>query len=229
MKEKIVDATWSDKRCLLHRHIRLIDLISAKGKTKVSCLISFHSLIRQCFNILLRHSNLSRIRNIKIERSKQLYHNDTLPLFSPLPKLGQWMWRQLTERMLHSSKQWRMEEMEIPHKNMEWWNDGRLKNGMAVHSATLVDYNYIDFTWCEHFSFHAKNLCQLPYEFWIIIFLQFLTKYSYYRETLGIFQQKPTGHDENLVSIVTFMAQVIVALFYNSAFIFLFLCHYFLS
>ena len=38
--------------------------------------------------------------------------------------------------------------------------------------------------------------------------LQFLTKYSYYRETLGIFQQKPTGHDENLVSIVTFMAQV---------------------
>jgi len=38
--------------------------------------------------------------------------------------------------------------------------------------------------------------------------LQFLMKYSYYRETLGIFQQKPTGHDENLVSIVTFMAQV---------------------
>ena len=38
--------------------------------------------------------------------------------------------------------------------------------------------------------------------------MQFLTKYSYYRETLGIFQQKPTGHDENLLSIVTFMAQV---------------------
>ena len=45
-----------------------------------------------------RHYNPSRIRNIKIERSKQLYHNNTLPLFSPLPKLGQWMWRQLTER-----------------------------------------------------------------------------------------------------------------------------------
>jgi len=57
--------------------------VSAKGKTKVSWLISFHSLIRQCFNILIRHSNSSRIRNIKIERSKQLYHNNTLPLFSP--------------------------------------------------------------------------------------------------------------------------------------------------
>jgi len=44
--------------------------------------------------------------------------------------------------------------------------------------------------------------------------LQFLTKYSYYRETLGIFQQKPTGHDENLVSIVTFMAQVLSVLFF---------------
>jgi len=45
--------------------------------------------------------NPSRIRNIKIERklfyfyfietwpaSKQLYHNNTLPFFSPLPKLG---------------------------------------------------------------------------------------------------------------------------------------------
>jgi len=27
--------------------------------------------------------NSSRIRNIKTERSKQLYHNNTLPLFSP--------------------------------------------------------------------------------------------------------------------------------------------------
>jgi len=36
----------------------------------------------------LRHCNPSRIRNIKIERSKQLYHNNTRPLFSPLPKLG---------------------------------------------------------------------------------------------------------------------------------------------
>jgi len=43
-----------------------------KGKTKVSWLISFHSLSRQCFNILIRHCNTSRIRNIKIERSKQL-------------------------------------------------------------------------------------------------------------------------------------------------------------
>ena len=81
------------------RHTRLIDLVSAKGKTKVSWLISFHSLIRQCFNILIRHCNPSRIRNIKIEWSKQLYHNNTLPLFSTLPKLGQWMWRQLTERI----------------------------------------------------------------------------------------------------------------------------------
>ena len=76
-----------------------IDPVSAKGKTKVSWLISFHSLIRQCFSILIRHCNPSRIRNIKIERSKQLYHNNTLPLFSPLLKLRQWMWRQLTERI----------------------------------------------------------------------------------------------------------------------------------
>jgi len=72
------------------RHIRLIDLVSAKGKTKVSWLISFYSLIRQCFNILIWHwhcINPSRIRNIKIERSKQLYYNNTLPLFSTLPKL----------------------------------------------------------------------------------------------------------------------------------------------
>ena len=81
------------------RRICLIDLVLAKGKTKVSWLISFHSLIRQCFNILIRHSDPSHIRNIKIERSKQLYHNNMLPLFSPLPKLGQWMWRQLTDRM----------------------------------------------------------------------------------------------------------------------------------
>ena len=66
------------------------DLVSAKGKTKVSWLILMHSLIRQCFNILIRLCNPSRIRNIKIEWSKQLYHNNTLPLFSPLPKLGQW-------------------------------------------------------------------------------------------------------------------------------------------
>ena len=38
--------------------------------------------------ICARHCNTSHIRNIKIERSKQLYHNNTLPLFSPLPKLG---------------------------------------------------------------------------------------------------------------------------------------------
>jgi len=66
------------------------DLVSAKEKTKVSWLISIHSLIRQCFNILIWLVNPSRIRNIKIERSKQLYHNNTLPSFSPLPKLGQW-------------------------------------------------------------------------------------------------------------------------------------------
>ena len=76
-----------------------IDLVPAKGKTKVNWLISFHSLIRQCFNILIRLCNPLRIRNIKIERSKQLYHNNTLPLFSPLPKLGQWMWHQLNERI----------------------------------------------------------------------------------------------------------------------------------
>jgi len=46
------------------RHVRLNDLVSAKGKIKVSWLISFHSLIRQCFNILIRHCNPSRIRNI---------------------------------------------------------------------------------------------------------------------------------------------------------------------
>jgi len=39
------------------RDIRLIDLVSAKRKTKVSWLISFHSLIRQCLNILIRHCN----------------------------------------------------------------------------------------------------------------------------------------------------------------------------
>jgi len=83
-------------------HICLTDLVSAKGKTNVSWLISFHSLIRQCFNILIWHSNPSRIRNIKIERSNQLYHNNTLPLFSPLPKLRQWMWRQLTERIVEN-------------------------------------------------------------------------------------------------------------------------------
>ena len=53
----------------------------------------------QLINILIRHCNPSRIRNIKIERSKQLYHSNTLPLFSSLPKLSQWMWRQLTERI----------------------------------------------------------------------------------------------------------------------------------
>jgi len=84
-------------------HIRLIDLVSAKGKTKVTWLILFNSFIRQCFNILIRHSNRSRIRNTKIGWSKQLHHNNTLPLFSPLPKLGQWMWRQLTERVLARS------------------------------------------------------------------------------------------------------------------------------
>ena len=73
------------------RHIRLIDLVSAKGKQKsADWMISFHSLIRQCFNIQIRHCNPLRIRNIKIEWSKQLHHNNTLPLFSPLPKLGQW-------------------------------------------------------------------------------------------------------------------------------------------
>ena len=66
------------------------DLVSEKGKSKVSWLISIHSLIRQCFNIMIRLCNPSRIRNIKIEQSKQLYHNNTPPLFSPLPKLGQW-------------------------------------------------------------------------------------------------------------------------------------------
>ena len=41
------------------------DLVSAKGKTKVSWLISIHSLIRQCFNnILIRLCNPSRVRNI---------------------------------------------------------------------------------------------------------------------------------------------------------------------
>jgi len=57
---------------LTSHSLRLIDLVLAKGETKVSWLLSFHSLIRQCFNILIRHCNPSRIRNIKIERSKQL-------------------------------------------------------------------------------------------------------------------------------------------------------------
>jgi len=81
------------------RCIRLIDLILAKGKTKVSWLISFHSLIRQSFNILIWHCNPSCIRTIKIKRSKQPYHNNTLPLCTPLPKLGQCMWCQLTKRI----------------------------------------------------------------------------------------------------------------------------------
>ena len=41
--------------------MRLNDLVLEKGKTKVSWLISFHSLIRQCFNTLIRHSNVRRI------------------------------------------------------------------------------------------------------------------------------------------------------------------------
>ena len=86
----IVREWYCWRMCILSvnwRHIRLIDLVSTKGKTKVSWLISFHSLIRQCFNILC---NLVCIRNIKIQWSKQPYHNNTLPLYSPLPKLGQW-------------------------------------------------------------------------------------------------------------------------------------------
>jgi len=59
------------------------DLVSAKWKTKVNWSISFYSFIRQCLNILIRHCNPSRIRNIWIERSKQLYHNNKLPLFPP--------------------------------------------------------------------------------------------------------------------------------------------------
>ena len=71
-----------------------------KGENK-SQLIDIVSQSHQTMfkYILIRHCNPSRSRNIKIERSKQLYHNNTLPLFSPLPKLGQWMWRQLTERI----------------------------------------------------------------------------------------------------------------------------------
>jgi len=57
-----------------------------KGENKSQLI----DIIRQCFKILIRICNPSRIRNIRIERSKQLYHNFTLPLFSPLPKLGQW-------------------------------------------------------------------------------------------------------------------------------------------
>ena len=72
-----------------------------KGENK-SLLIGIVSQPHQtCFNLLavnwnksdealVRHCNPSRIRNIKIERSKQLYHNNTLRLSSPLPKLGQW-------------------------------------------------------------------------------------------------------------------------------------------
>jgi len=48
----------------------------------------------------LRHCNRSCNSNIKIERLSQLYHNNTLPSFSPFPKLGQWMWHHLTERMV---------------------------------------------------------------------------------------------------------------------------------
>jgi len=78
------------------RHIRFIDLVSAKEKLKVSWLISFHSLIRQCFSILMQHCKPSRIRNIQIERLKQQSQQYTFFVF-PLPKLGQWVWRQLTE------------------------------------------------------------------------------------------------------------------------------------
>ena len=82
-------ACWSNTKHSLGQ-LTSTDLVSANGKTKVNWLISIHSLIRQCFNILIWLCNPSRIRNIKIKRSKQLYHNNTLPLFSPLPKLGQW-------------------------------------------------------------------------------------------------------------------------------------------
>jgi len=79
------------------------DVVSVKGKTKVSWLISIHSLIRQCFNILIRLCNPSRIRNIKIERSKQLYHNNTFFVF-PFAETRSMMWRQLTERMHKQAK-----------------------------------------------------------------------------------------------------------------------------
>ena len=71
------------------RHIRLIDLVSAKGKTKVSWLIAYRLTVSSDnVSIYWYNCNHSSIRNIKIEQSKQLYHNNTLSLFSPLPKLG---------------------------------------------------------------------------------------------------------------------------------------------
>ena len=57
-------------------------------------------------------------RNIKIEWWKQLYHNNTLPLFSSLPKLGQWMWRQLTERMHDEANYF---EQLIPNSRPRDW------------------------------------------------------------------------------------------------------------
>ena len=50
--------------------------------TELNCVEVNIINVSQCFNILIRLCNPSRIRNIKIERSKQLYHNNTLPLFS---------------------------------------------------------------------------------------------------------------------------------------------------
>jgi len=56
------------------RHICLIDLVSATGKTNVSWLISFHSLIRQCLNILiLGHRSYARISYNSREISMGLF------------------------------------------------------------------------------------------------------------------------------------------------------------
>jgi len=74
------------------------DLASAKGKTKVSWLILFHSLIRQCFNILIRHFNPSRIRNIK-QNDQNNYITTIHFLCFPSAETRSAMWRQLTERM----------------------------------------------------------------------------------------------------------------------------------
>jgi len=90
-------------------NICLIDLSKGGNKSQLIYIASASS--DNVFNILIRHCNLSCIRNIKIELSKQLYHNNTLTLFSPLLKLGQWMW--------HADEyaQWRYTKTKTNTKN----------------------------------------------------------------------------------------------------------------
>ena len=150
-----------------------IDLVSAKWKTKVNWLISFHSFIRQCFNILIRHCNSSRIRNLKIKRSKQLYNNNTL-LFLPLPNLGQWMWRQLSERIVHSQHCINAERFSFFYRITFYNVDAHLQTTLNRHCSSMKVVSAIPNMWLletpiisreiAHALFHIINAKKL-YQF----------------------------------------------------------------